>query len=174
MGRGRRQAGCGAACWPTRSGGKTPALLHHPLLLFPAFTLAASPPGTPLCTPCRSQPAHSPHLIATHSSDLCCNTPSSRKPSRMHPGWVRCLVVRAPYGPMPSWHLNHTKSPSPSHQSVSTSRHKVPPLFSSVSRARLVLNTSVKCILKATSPSALEHSLSSAPVLPSAAYHPPG
>lgn len=128
----------------------------------------------PFCTPCRSQPAHSPRLLATHSSDLCCNTPSSRKPSRMHPGWVRCLIVRAPYGPMPSWHLNHTKSPSPSHQPVSTSRHKVPPLFSSVSRARLVLNTSVKCILKATSPSALEHSLSSAPVLPSAAYYPPG
>lgn len=91
----------------------------------------------------------------------------------MYPGWVRCLLS-APYGSVPLRHLNHTKSPSAAHGSVSTSRHKVPPLFSSVSPARLVLNTFLKCILKATGPSAFEQALSWSPVLPCADYHPAG
>lgn len=165
MSRGRRQAGQRALA------GRRPGSSNTPTSL----------PGLrPCCFSTRNAPSvpHvAPHRLTLPISFLLFGSllqhPSSRKPSGMYPGWVRCLLS-ATYGSVPSRRLNHTKSPSAAHQSVSTSRHKGPPLFSSVSRARWVLNTFLKCVLKATDPSAFEQALSCAPVLPCADYHPAG
>lgn len=173
MSRGRRQAGREAACWPTSSGGKTPSLFQHPHLSSLALPLLFLYQERPFRTPCRSGKAHSPHLIPTHSLDLCCSTPSSRKPAGMYPGWVRCLLS-APYGSVPLRHLNHTKSPSAAHGSVSTFSPQGAALVLQCLPRTVVLSTFLQCILKATGPSAFEQALSWSPVLPCADYHAAG
>ena len=137
MSRGRRQAGSRAVCWPRGSGGKTPMFfptmagrisvsgMSHPFPLFSAFVLAVPMPGALflyLLSPPNWLILPTTIVLTVQIFAATSPPPGSLAGCPQAGSGASSELLHCP---VPSLQPTHTKSPLP--------RHRVLPVFSSVS-----------------------------------------